>query len=71
MIYVSFDIGVKNLALCIIKKDDLTNKLEIIEWRIIALAESKKEIKGIEDRKSAFKSKWYYENNTTYYIWIF
>jgi len=49
MIYVSFDIGVKNLALCIIKKDDLTNKLEIIEWRIIALAESKKEIKGIED----------------------
>jgi len=49
MIYVSFDIGVKNLALCIIKKDDLTNKLEIIEWRIISLAESKKEIKGIED----------------------
>jgi hypothetical protein len=49
MIYVSFDIGVKNLALCIINRDDLTNKLEIIEWRIIALAESKKEIKGIED----------------------
>ena len=49
MIYVSFDIGVKNLALCIINKDDLTNKLQIIEWRIIALAESKKEIKGIED----------------------
>ena len=49
MIYVSFDIGVKNLALCIIKKVDETHILEIIDWRIIALADSKKEIKGIED----------------------
>jgi hypothetical protein len=49
MIYISFDIGVKNLALCIIKKDDETHILEIIDWRIIALADSKKEIKGIED----------------------
>jgi hypothetical protein len=49
MIYVSFDIGVKNLALCIIKKIDETHILEIIDWRIIALADSKKEIKGIED----------------------
>ena len=52
MIYISFDIGVKNLALCIIKKNDITdarNTLEIIDWRIIALADSKKEIKGIED----------------------
>jgi hypothetical protein len=49
MIYVSFDIGVKNLAVCIIKKDDETHILEIIDWRIIALADSKKEIKGIED----------------------
>jgi len=46
MIYVSFDIGVKNLAVCIIKK---TDTLEILDWRIIALASSKKEIKGIED----------------------
>jgi hypothetical protein len=52
MIYISFDIGVKNLALCIIKKNDIAdtqNTLEIIDWRIIALADSKKEIKGIED----------------------
>jgi len=49
MIYVSFDIGVKNLALCIIKKVDETHILEIIDWRIIALADSKKELKGIED----------------------
>lgn len=46
MIYVSFDIGVKNLALCILRK---TDKLEIIDWRIITLADTKKEIKGIED----------------------
>lgn len=52
MIYISFDIGVKNLALCIIKRNDLQdtqNTLEIIDWRIIALADSKKEIKGIDD----------------------
>jgi hypothetical protein len=49
MIYISFDIGVKNLAVCIIKKDDETRMLEIIDWRIIVLADSKKEIKGIED----------------------
>ena len=46
MIYVSFDIGVKNLALCILQKTDV---ITIIDWRIIALAESKKEIKGIDD----------------------
>ena len=46
MIYVSFDIGVKNLALCVLKKTDV---ITIIDWRIIALAESKKEIKGIDD----------------------
>ena len=46
MIYVSFDIGVKNLALCILRKTEI---LEILEWRIIELASSKKEIKGIDD----------------------
>jgi hypothetical protein len=46
MIYVSFDIGVKNLALCILRKTEI---LEILDWRIIALASSKKEIKGIDD----------------------
>jgi hypothetical protein len=49
MIYISFDIGVKNLALCIIKKNEDRKVFEIIDWRIIALADSKKEIKGIED----------------------
>jgi hypothetical protein len=49
MIYISFDIGVKNLAVCIIKKNDETHMLEIIDWRIIVLADSKKEIKSIED----------------------
>jgi len=46
MIYISFDIGVKNLALCILRK---TNKIEVLDWRIIALADSKKELKGIDD----------------------
>jgi hypothetical protein len=46
MIYVSFDIGVKNLAVCIIRRTEI---LEILDWRIIALASSKKEIKGIDD----------------------
>lgn len=49
MIYISFDIGVINLALCILKK---TDKIEIIEWRIIALANTKKELKGIDDISS-------------------
>jgi len=46
MIYISFDIGIKNLALCILKK---TDKIEVLDWRIIAIAESKKELKGIDD----------------------
>jgi hypothetical protein len=46
MIYISFDIGVKNLAMCILRKTDV---ITIIDWRIIVLAEAKKDIKGIED----------------------
>jgi hypothetical protein len=46
MIYISFDIGVKNLAVCIIRRAEI---LEILDWRIIELASSKKEIKGIDD----------------------
>ena len=46
MIYISFDIGIKNLALCILRK---TDKIEVLDWRIIAIAESKKELKGIDD----------------------
>ena len=47
MIYISFDIGVKNLALCILKQSD--TKIQVIDWRIITLAETKKELKGIDD----------------------
>ena len=46
MIYVSFDIGVKNLAVCIMEYTDV---IKIIDWRIITLAETKKEIKGVDD----------------------
>lgn len=46
MIYISFDIGVKNLAVCVL---DHTDVIRILDWRIITLAESKKELKGIDD----------------------
>lgn len=46
MIYVSFDIGLKNLALCIIREEE---KVSIIDWEIICLAESKKQFKGINN----------------------
>jgi hypothetical protein len=45
MIYISFDIGVKNLALCILKQID--NTVTIIDWNILTLADNKKQIKGI------------------------
>ena len=47
MIYISFDIGIKNLALCILKKTD--TEINILDWRIISLADKKKYIKGIDD----------------------
>lgn len=40
MIYISFDIGIKNLALCILKNEN--EKIYIIDWRVIELAEKKK-----------------------------
>lgn len=45
MIYISFDIGVKNLALCILKQSD--NVVTIIDWQVICLAEKKKQLKGV------------------------
>jgi hypothetical protein len=47
MIYISFDIGIKNLALCIIKRTE--DDIHILDWRIISLADKKKDIKGIDD----------------------
>lgn len=47
MIYVSFDIGIKNLALCILEEVDDT--VSIIDWKVITLSNTKKEIKGIND----------------------
>lgn len=46
MIYISFDIGVKNLALCILNHTEET--LSIIDWRVISLADSKKQFKGMD-----------------------
>ena len=40
MLYVSFDIGIKNLALCILKCEN--DSIEIIDWRVITLVEKKK-----------------------------
>jgi hypothetical protein len=47
MIYVSFDIGLKNLALCILREE--REKVSIIDWEVICLAESKKQFKGINN----------------------
>lgn len=44
MIYISFDIGVKNLAFSIL--DDKDNKISIIDWKVISLAEKGEKIKG-------------------------
>lgn len=46
MIYISFDIGVKNLAYCILRNEN--DVISIIDWGIICLFESKKQIKGVE-----------------------
>lgn len=47
MIYVSFDIGIKNLALCIIKEEG--SNVSVIDWKVISLAETKKEVKGVNE----------------------
>lgn len=47
MLYISFDIGVKNLALCILNHDN--NLIEIIDWRVISLVEKKKDINGLNN----------------------
>jgi hypothetical protein len=46
MIYISFDIGVKNLAVCILKYD---SNITIIDWDVIRLADTKKELKSIDE----------------------
>jgi len=50
MIYLSFDIGVKNLAFCVLKQTN--DIIEILDWGIIVLAESKKQIKGVDNISS-------------------
>ena len=45
MIYISFDIGIKNLALCILENKD--NYINIIDWRVITLADKKKDVNGL------------------------
>ena len=47
MIYLSFDIGVKNLAMCVLKHDN--NEISIIDWEVITLVETKKQVKGVNN----------------------
>lgn len=51
MLYISFDIGIKNLALCILEHND--NTINIIDWRVITLANSKKEGSNIDTLSNA------------------
>lgn len=46
MVYISFDIGVKNLAVCILKYD---KSISIIDWSVITLADTKKELKSVDE----------------------
>lgn len=45
MIYISFDIGIKNLALCILEYNN--SEISIIDWRVITLFDKKKDVNGI------------------------
>ena len=47
MLYISFDIGIKNLAYCILNNNE--DNLHIIDWNIITLAEKKNKLKGINN----------------------
>jgi len=42
---ISFDIGIKNLALCILESNN--NEISIIDWRVITLFDKKKDVNGI------------------------
>lgn len=44
MIYLSFDIGIKNLAMCVLKR--VNDNVSIIDWNIICLSEKKASLKG-------------------------
>ena len=44
MLYLSWDIGIKNLSYCLLDYNKETKKGEIIEWEIINLLDDKKEI---------------------------
>lgn len=47
MIYLSFDIGVKNLAMCVLRHEN--NEIAIIDWEVITLVPSKKQVKGVNN----------------------
>lgn len=49
MIYISFDIGFKNLAMCILELNHSEEAISIVDWRVITLADTKKELKSIEE----------------------
>lgn len=53
MIYISFDIGVKNLALCVL--DHNGNSVSIVDWNVICLTENKT-LKGIDKISRALYS---------------
>lgn len=53
MIYISFDIGVKNLALCVLDHDG--DSVSIVDWNVICLTENKT-LKGIDKISRALYS---------------
>lgn len=48
-ILISFDIGIKNLAVCVLSAKKDVNVAKIILWKIIALAEKKEKIPSLNE----------------------
>lgn len=61
---LSFDIGIKNLAYCILNKDD-DGKLHIVKWDIIQLLEKNEKCKGFP--LNELTKRLYKELNTHFY----
>jgi hypothetical protein len=47
MIIASFDIGIKNLAVCILKLEEESQKIKIIQWNVFNLLEKEKVNQGV------------------------
>lgn len=65
---VSFDVGIKNLAYCVIEKlDTQNNDFKILEWGIINLAENQKQCGFINKKNKKCNSNACFVHNNNYF----